>query len=84
MLTIQKLVVPDLFLNKKNCLVLTVPNDLIYSTNKLLTCIQDGKKKSLDDMIDFIENTLESGSKVDNDQSYPMGLPIRQDGSFCY
>jgi hypothetical protein len=32
-----------LFLSKKNCLVLTVPNDLIYSTNKRLTCIQDGK-----------------------------------------
>jgi hypothetical protein len=68
------------FLNKKNCPALIVPNDLIYSTNKRLTCIQYGK--ALDDMIDFMENTLGSGSKVGNDQSNPMGLPIRQDGSF--
>jgi hypothetical protein len=33
-------------------------------------------------MIDFIEKTLESGSKVGNDQSNLMGLPIRQVGSF--
>jgi hypothetical protein len=39
-------------------------------------------EKSLDDMVDFIENTLESGSKVGNYQPNPMGLPIRQDGSF--
>ena len=39
-------------------------------------------EKSLDEIIDFIENTLESGSKVGNDQSKRMGLPIRQEASF--
>jgi hypothetical protein len=39
-------------------------------------------EKSLDDMIDFIEKILEAGSEVSNYKSNPIGLPIRQDGSF--
>jgi hypothetical protein len=39
-------------------------------------------EKSLDDTMEFIENTLESGSKVSNHKSNPIGLLIRQDGSF--
>jgi excinuclease UvrABC ATPase subunit len=31
-------------------------------------------ENSFDDMMDFIENTLESGSEVSNDKSNPIGL----------